>query len=93
MVRQSLVLLSKLCPFEANLKYLAYHFFSYRHVAHKGGTDPKEKNHITASFYDKNKIDISNNVNGRVSFFSKNLGESHVISCLFPTTEKSPHLC
>jgi len=34
------------------------------HVAHKGGSDPKEKNHITASFRDKNRMDVANEFNG-----------------------------
>jgi len=34
------------------------------HVAHKGGSDPKEKNHITASFRDKNRQDVPNSFNG-----------------------------
>jgi hypothetical protein len=34
------------------------------HVAHKGGSNPKEKNHITASFRDKNRKDIPNKFNG-----------------------------
>ncbi|KAJ3509712.1 hypothetical protein NLJ89_g5077 [Agrocybe chaxingu] len=34
------------------------------HIAHKGGSNPKEKNHITASFRDKNKKDVLNKFNG-----------------------------
>ncbi|KAF8953713.1 hypothetical protein BDZ97DRAFT_1983882 [Flammula alnicola] len=34
------------------------------HIAHKGGSNPKEKNHITASFRDKYKEQIPNNFNG-----------------------------
>jgi len=35
-----------------------------QHVAHQGGSNPKEPNHITASFRDKNRQDIPNNHNG-----------------------------
>ncbi|KAF8972229.1 hypothetical protein BDZ97DRAFT_2054324 [Flammula alnicola] len=34
------------------------------HIAHMGGSNPKEKNHITASFRDKYKEQIPNNFNG-----------------------------
>jgi len=36
-----------------------------QHIAHEGGSDPKEKNHITASFRDKNNKQIPNNYNGK----------------------------
>jgi len=35
-----------------------------QHIAHEGGSDPKEKNHITASFRDKSNKQIPNNHNG-----------------------------
>jgi len=38
------------------------------HVAHKGGSDPKEKNHITASFRDKNRQTVPNSFNGGKNF-------------------------
>jgi len=34
------------------------------HITHKGGSDPKEKDHITASFRDKNNKQIVNGFNG-----------------------------
>ncbi|KAF8803322.1 hypothetical protein BYT27DRAFT_7244365 [Phlegmacium glaucopus] len=38
-----------------------------QHLAHEGGSDPKEKNHITASFHDKDKKPISNDFNGGIN--------------------------
>jgi hypothetical protein len=40
------------------------HHAVVHHTAHKGGHDPEEMNHITASFYDKHGAIIPNNFNG-----------------------------
>jgi hypothetical protein len=63
----------------------------HRHVAHKGGSNPKEKNHITASFRDKNRKQISNKFNGGVSLFAKHPREERHLM-LVPLTEKPPPL-
>ena len=43
-----------------------YRSFISSHTAHQRGSDPNEKNHITASFYDKHGQVIHNNYNGGV---------------------------
>ncbi|KAF9471412.1 hypothetical protein BDN70DRAFT_575110 [Pholiota conissans] len=35
-----------------------------QHLAHKGGSDPREHNHITASFLDKHRQPVPNSFNG-----------------------------
>ena len=43
-----------------------YRSFISSHTAHQGGSDPHEKNHITASFHDKHGQVIHNSFNGGV---------------------------
>lgn len=48
-----------------NSLWLCRSFIS-SHTAHEGGSDPNEKNHITASFYNKQNQIIPNQFNGGV---------------------------
>jgi len=49
-----------------------------KHVAHKGGSDPKEKNHVTASLYAKKQPGDTGR-NGKVIPNTKNGGPNHHI--------------
>lgn len=51
-----------------------------RHIAHKGGSDPKEKNHITAKLTNKNGQFIKNSYNGGVG-----------VSCYASNSENFDH--
>lgn len=49
-----------------NLDPMFYSLILQRHLVHKGGSNPKEKNHITASFRKENNQHILNTFNGGV---------------------------
>ena len=69
-----------------------YRSFISSHTAHEGGSDPNEKNHITASFYNKQTHVIPNSFNGGVCIiFAFALSDRRLI-IVFQFLAKSPHI-